>query len=96
MLSQELFPIIKGENVRYVSEDLPFPVLLRIWNDSKKVRELSVKYASRAFTSGASARTQDLPYIFALCASKDFRLRLEQTLDLDETYDKFLAKEAGR
>jgi replication factor C large subunit len=96
MLSQELFPIIKGENVRYVSEDLPFPVLLRIWNDSKKIRELSVRYASRASTSGASARTQDLPYIFALCASKDFRRRLEQTLDLDETYDKFLAKEAGR
>jgi len=82
--------------VKYTSEDLPFPVLLRIWNDSKKIRELSAKYASRASTSGASARTQDIPYIFILCASKDFRIRLEQTLDLDETYDKFLVKEAGR
>ena len=70
MLAQELFPIVKGENVRYVSEDLPFPVLVRIWNDSKKIRELSVRYASRSSTSGASARTQDLPYLFALCASK--------------------------
>ncbi|MGA2198615.1 MAG: hypothetical protein ABSG45_01615, partial [Nitrososphaerales archaeon] len=95
-LSQELFPILKGENVRYVSEDLPFPVLLRIWNDSKKIRELSVRYASRASTSGASARTQDLPYLFALCASGDFRRQLERTLDLDETYDKFLEKEADR
>lgn len=95
-LSQELFPIVKGENVRYVSEDLPFPVLLRIWNDSKKIRELSVRYASRASTSGASARTQDLPYLFALCASGDFRRQLERTLDLDETYDKFLEKEADR
>jgi replication factor C large subunit len=96
MLSQDLHPIVRGENVRYVSEDLPFPMLLRIWNDSKKIRELSVRYAKRASTSGASARTQDLPYLFALCSSKEFRQRLEQTLDLDETYDKFLAKEAGR
>ena len=96
MLSEDLQPILRGENVRYVSEDLPFPVLLRIWNDSKKIRELSVKYAKRASTSGASARTQDLPYVFALCASKEFRQGLEQTLDLDETYDKFLVKEADR
>ena len=45
MLAEDLQPILKGGNVRYVSEDLPFPVLLRIWNDSKKIRELSVKYA---------------------------------------------------
>ncbi len=42
-----------------------------------------------------SARTQDLPYIFALCAAKGFRERLEKTLDLDETYDKFLAEGGG-
>ena len=96
MLAQELFPVLNGENVRYVTEDLPFPVLLRIWNDSKKVRELSVKYAKRASTSGASARAQDLPYLFAMCSSKRFREQLEQVLDLDETYDKFLQKEAAR
>jgi replication factor C large subunit len=96
VLSQDLHAIIRGENVRYVSEDLPFPVLLRIWNDSKKIRELSIRYARRASTSGSSARTQDLPYLFSLCASKEFRERLEKALDLDETYDKLLAKEAGR
>jgi replication factor C large subunit len=95
-LAQELYPILKGGDARYVSEDLPFPMLLRIWNDSKKIRELSVKYAQRASTSGASARTQDLPYMFALCASKQFRERLEKALDLDETYDKVLQKESGR
>jgi replication factor C large subunit len=96
MLAQELFPIVKGQNVRYVSEDLPFPVLLRIWNDSKKIRELSLKYAARSSTSGASARTEDLPYVFSLCSSTAFRGHLERALDLDETYDKFLQKEAGR
>ena len=42
------------------------------------------------------ARSQDLPYVFALCSNKSFREQLERSLDLDETYDKFLQKEAGR
>lgn len=96
MLAHELAPIVRGGNVRYATDDLPFPTLLRIWNDSKKVKEISLRYARRAYTSGASARTQDLPYIFALCAAKGFRESLEKSLDLDETYEKFLQKEATR
>jgi replication factor C large subunit len=96
MLAQELFPVVRGAGVRHVTEDLPFPVLLRIWNDSKKIRELSMRYASRSSTSGASAATQDMPYLFALCASKKFRGDLERALDLDETFEKFLQKEAAR
>jgi hypothetical protein len=95
-LSQNLFPLVKGGNLRYVSEDLPFPLLVRIWNDSKKVRELSIRYAGHATTSGASARTQDLPFLFLLSSSEEFREHLERALDLDETFEKFLLKEAGR
>lgn len=96
MLAHELAPILRGGHVRYAMDDLPFPTLVRIWNDSKKVKEISLRYARRAYTSGSSARSQDLPYIFALCAAKNFRESLEKTLDLDETYDKFLQKEAAR
>jgi len=95
LLANELAPIVRGRG-KYVSEDLPFPLLLRIWNDSKKVRELSARYAAHASTSAASARSQDLPFLFALCASAPFRESLERALDLDETYEKFLVKEAGR
>ena len=96
MLSHELAPLLRGRDVHYATDDLPFPTLLRIWNDSKKVKEISLKYAKRANTSGASARSQDIPFIFALCAAKSFRESLEKTLDLDETYEKFLQKEASR
>jgi replication factor C large subunit len=97
MLAQELHPLLKGTGVKYIGTgDLPFPTLLRIWNDSKKVKELSRKYAAAGHTGAASARTQDLPYIFSLCSDKEFREKLERTLDLDETYDKFLQKESGR
>jgi len=96
-LVEDLYPLVKGGAVKYTGQDdLPFPVLLRLWNDSKKIRELSLKYAAKAHTSGMSARSQDLPYVFALCSSKKFRERFERALDLDETYDKFLQKEAGR
>lgn len=95
-LSQELQPILRGEGLHYVTEDLPFPTMLRIWNDSKKIREISSRYASRARTSASGARSQDLPYIFAMCRSKGFRERIESSLDLDETFEKFLQKEAAR
>jgi replication factor C large subunit len=96
-LVEDLYPIVKGGAFKFTGgDDLPFPVLLRIWNDSKKIRELSLRYAAKAHTSGKSARSQDLPYVFALCSAKRFREELERSLDLDETYDRFLQKEAGR
>ena len=95
--------MVKGRAVKYTGQDdLPFPVLVRVWNDSKKIRELSLRYAAKAHTSGMSARSQDLPYVFALCSRKQFREGLERALGLDadpdllESYDKFLQKEAAR
>ena len=102
-LVEDLYPIVKGGAIRYAGQDdLPFPILARIWNDSKKITELSLRYASKARTSGRSARTQDLPYVFALCSKKQFRVELEHVLGLDadpdllESYDRFLQKEAER
>ena len=100
---EELFPVVSGMAVRYSGQDdLPFPVLSRIWNDSKKITELSRRYAHKARTSARSARSQDLPYVFALCSRKRFREDLEHALALDadpdllESYDRFLQKEAAR
>jgi len=100
---EELYPVVRGMAVKYTGQDdLPFPMMARVWNDSKKIREISLRYAARAHTSGMSARSQDLPYVFALCSKKKFREELEHHLGLDadrdvlESYDKFLAKEAAR
>lgn len=74
LFAEDLHPVVKGNAVRYSGQDdLPFPVLSRIWNDSKKITEISLRYASRARTSGMSARSQDLPYVFSLCSRKGFR-----------------------
>jgi len=100
---EELYPVVRGAALKYAGQDdLPFPVLARVWNDSKKIREVSLRYAARAHTSAMSARSQDLPYVFLLCSKKKFREELEHHLGLDadrdvlESYDKFLAKEAAR
>jgi len=99
---EELHPLLKGRAVRYTQEDLPFPIMTRIWNDSRKITDISLKFAARAKTSGKSARSEDLPYVFALCSKKQFREDLEHALGYDadkevlESYDKFLHKEAAR
>ena len=75
--------MVKGGAVKYTGQDdLPFPVLLRIWNDSKKIRELSLRYAAKAHTSGMSARSQDLPYVFALCSQRSSGRSWSARLDL--------------
>ena len=55
--------------------------------DLSEVRSIS-------HTGRGSARSQDMPYVFSLCSERSFRRRLERALDLDETFDKFLQKEA--
>ena len=70
-LVEDLYPLVKGGAVKYTGQDdLPFPVFVRIWNDSKKIRELSLRYAAKAHTSGMGARSQDLPYVFVLCSRR--------------------------
>ncbi|HUK74719.1 MAG TPA: AAA family ATPase [Nitrososphaerales archaeon] len=100
---EELYPVVRGRGVKHTGQDdLPFPVLVRVWNDSKKIKDMSLRYAARAHTSGRSARTQDLPYVFAMSSRKPFREELERSMGVDadkdllESYDKFLQKEAAR
>jgi replication factor C large subunit len=102
-LVEGLYPIVKGSSIKYAGQDdLPFPVLSRIWNDWKKIKEISLRYGRKAHASGAGARSRDLPYVFMLCSKKQFREEMEHALGLDadrdmlESYDRFLQKEASR
>ena len=96
ILARELRPAVSGEGLQYTQDGTPWNLLLRIWNDSKKIRELGAAYSSRVHNSRRGVVVQDLPYLFALCATKKFRLMLVKSLDLDEPLEKFLEKEAGR
>ncbi len=93
LLANELARTIGGMGVHYKRESLPWPLQLRVWNDSKKTKELARRYAASTKTSVKSASTEDLPYILLMCGNKKFREELMKQLDLDEGFEKFLTKE---
>ena len=95
--------MVKGAAVKYSGQDdLPFPVLARIWNDSKKIREVSLRYAAKAHTSGDERPLPGPPLRLRALLEEEVQggpgapLDLDADPDLLESYDKFLSKEAAR
>ncbi len=93
LLANELSPAIGGNKVRYRQEQLPWPLQLRVWNDSKKVKELARRFAAKSRTSVRSASTEDIPYLLLMCGEKKFREGVMREFDLEEGFEKYLTKE---
>ena len=96
MLAHELRQVLRGEATQYSQEAVPWNLQLRLWNDSRKLSELTRTYSRRLHTGRHSAAVQDMPYVFSMCSDRKFRSELIKSLALDETFEKFLVKEAGR
>ena len=96
MLAYGLRRALAGERVQYAQDQVPWPLQLRIWNDSKKVRELAAVLGARLAISQRGLLVEDFPYLMVLCSAKKFRDALSARLDLEENVATFLAKEAGR
>src|SRR5207244_6727039 len=94
LLATELREILAGGGVQYSQDGVPWNLQLRIWNDSKKVKEFGEAYARRVHISRRGAAVEDLPYIFVMCGSKKFRAELLKSTSLEEALDKFLSKQA--
>lgn len=95
-LAYGLKEALAGERLQY-SQDFPsWPLQLRVWNDSKKIRELAAVLGPKLSVSQRGNLVEDLPYIMLLCSSKKFRDELVKRLNLEETMATFLTKEAGR
>ena len=87
---------LPGERLAYSQDFLPWPLQLRVWNDSKKVKELAAALGPRLSVSQKGHLVEDFPYLMLLCSSKKFRDELARLLDLEEPMVTFLAKESGR
>ncbi|MDG6898493.1 MAG: AAA family ATPase [Nitrososphaerota archaeon] len=87
---------LEGEGVRYTPDSVPWPLQLRIWNDSKKIREMGALAGKSMGISGRGWVVEDFPFISLLCFEKRFRAELVRSLNLDETFETFLAKESAR
>ena len=96
MLASELWKVLGDGGPRYTLDGAPWPLQLRIWNDSRKLKDLASLAAKRTWTSQRGFLLEDMPYVLRLCASKEFREELLGSLGLGENYDVFLAKESAR
>ena len=94
LLATELREVLAGGGLQYSQDGVPWNLQLRIWNDSKKVREFSEAYSHRMHISRRGAAVEDLPYLFVMCGSKKFRSELVRSMNLEEPFEKFLSKEA--
>ncbi|MDG6913685.1 MAG: AAA family ATPase [Nitrososphaerota archaeon] len=96
MLASELWNALGDGGPRYTLDAVPWPLQLRVWNDSKKLKEIALLAGKRLGTSQRGFLVQDMPFVLLLCANRGFRHGLVRSLELEENYDVFLAKEAAR
>jgi replication factor C large subunit len=96
MLASELWEALGDGGARYTMDSVPWPLQLRIWNDSRKLKDIAQLTGGRLGISQRGALVEDLPYIVVLSRDKKFRGALVQSLGLEENYEEFLAKEAAR
>ncbi len=96
MLASGLWNALGDGGPRYTQDAVSWPLQLRIWNDSKKLKDIALLAGTRLGISRKGALVEDLPYILLLCGDRRFREELVRSLDLEENYALFITKEAGR
>jgi replication factor C large subunit len=95
-LASELWKALGDGGARFSLDSVPWPLQLRIWNDSKKLKELGRLSGRRLGISQRGWMTEDMPYVMLLAREKSFRDGLTRSLGLEEGYGEFLAREAAR
>jgi len=96
MLASELWSALGDGGATYSTDGVPWPLQVRIWNDSKKLKEIGLLAGRRLGISQRGSLVEDMPYMLLLCGGAAFRDELVRSLDLEETYAAFVSKEAGR
>lgn len=97
ILATKVFEALKGSDVHYKEESLPWPLQIRIWNEGKLLGEISQRLAAQHHTSSKQAALIYLPYVALL--SKNSKSREDVViarLRLDESQVKVLRKEELR
>jgi replication factor C large subunit len=96
LLANELWKALGDGGPRFTIDAVPWPLQLRIWNDSRKLKDIAALMGKRVGISQRSFLVEDMPYLLLLCADGGFRQELVKSLELEENYAIFLAKESGR
>ena len=96
MLASGLLRALGDGRARFTMDAVPWPLQLRIWNDARKLRDVALLAGRRLGISQKGSLVEDMPYILLLCRDREFRRQLVESLDLEENYADFLAKESAR
>lgn len=96
MLASQLWKSLGDGGPRFTLDAVPWPLQLRIWNDSKKLKEVAGLAGKRLGVSQRGFLVEDMPYLLLLSGQLEFRDELVKSLGLEENYELFLAKESGR
>lgn len=98
LLGTEFREALGTNKLRYSADAVPWPLQLRLWNDSRKVKEIGALAGRRMGISAKGGLVEDFPYLMRLSAEKGFRDEIVSSLGLDEPFEKFIEKEsaAGR
>jgi len=96
LLANELWMSLGDGGPRFTLDAVPWPLQLRIWNDSRKLKDIAGLAGRRVGISQRSFLVEDMPYLLLLCSDGVFREELVKSLGLEENYAIFLAKESGR
>ena len=96
MLVADVWTALGDGGARYTLDSVPWPLQVRIWNDSRRLREIGLLEGRRTGISQRGALVEDIPFIALLSRDRKFREALVHSLDLDEGYAEFLSKEAAR
>jgi len=96
MLATDVWSALGDGGARYTLDSVPWPLQVRIWNDSRRLKEIGRLEGRRTGISQKGALVEDIPFLLVLSKDRSFREALVHSLDLDEGYAAFLAKEAAR
>ena len=96
VLAWELWAALGDGGVRYTLDGVPWPLQLRIWNDSRKLKDIAALAGKRVWISQRGFLVEDMPYLLRLLAGRPFREEFVKSLVLEENYESFLVKESGR
>ncbi|MDE1854136.1 MAG: AAA family ATPase [Thaumarchaeota archaeon] len=96
MLASGLWKALGDGGARYTVDAVPWSLQVRIWNDARKLKDIAGLAGKKVGTSQKGFLAEDMPFLLLLCADGGFRESFVDALGLEENYDVFLAKEAGR
>ncbi len=96
ILATSVFKALKGTDIRYGKESLPWNLQIRIWNESRQLRYIASRIADQHHVSSRDAFLFYLPYIAYLSRLKNYESKIIDRLRLDESMIKVFRKEAQK